>query len=80
MVALLTLFIAYNLFGFNTSPGITNTNVEQVIEQAKPTMQTMEGGGVKLIEGNPRVQSRFSDKLADSFDSRTYHLVGKELD
>jgi len=82
MVALLTLFIAYNLFGFNTSPGITNTNVEQVIEHGKPTTQgemqgAMHGGGVKLIEGNPRIQSRFSDKLADSFDSNTYHLLGK---
>ena len=75
MVALLTLFIAYNLFG-NTnslSTGITNANVEQVIEQTKPTLQ----GGSNLIEGNPHVQTRFSDKMADSFDSHTYHLLGK---
>src|SRR5690348_14788668 len=75
MVALLTVFITYNLFGFHTSaPGITNSNVEQVIEQSKPTVQD---GGVKLIEGGPLHQTRFSDKLADSFDSNTYHLLGK---
>lgn len=76
MVALLTLFITYNLFGFNSSSptNITNSNVEQVIEQAKPTLQ----GGTKLIEGNNMpLQTRFSDKLADSFDSNTYHLLGK---
>lgn len=76
LVALLTLFITYNLFGFNNTPDITNTNVEQVIEQSKPTLQ----GGTKLIEGNVQnipLQTRFSDKLADSFDSNTYHLLGK---
>jgi len=78
MVALLTLFITYNLFGFNgSSPtNITSTNVEQVIEQTRPTLQ----GGTKLIDGNASnkpLQTRFSDQLADSFDSNTYHLLGK---
>ena len=73
LVALLTLFITYNLFGFNTSglPGVTNSNVEQVIEQSKPNI-----GDNKLLEGG-NLQTRFSDKLADSFDSNTYHLLGK---
>lgn len=73
LVALLTLFITYNLFGFNASglPEITNSNVEQVIEQSKPNI-----GNNKLLEGG-NLQTRFSDKLADSFDSNTYHLLGK---
>ena len=77
MVALLTLFITYNLFGFNgsiLSENISNTNVQQIFEQTKPTLQ----GGAQIIKGNNmQLQTRFSDKLADSFDSNTYHLLGK---
>jgi hypothetical protein len=70
LVGLVALFIAYNLFGFG---GNTSDNT---IEQVK----NLEGGnGVKLIEGKPLMHTKFSDKLADSFDSNTYHLIGKNM-
>lgn len=77
LVALLTFFIAYNLFGFNNTGNVVNPAeqvINQVVEAPKPQLQD----GMKMIEGNAtRVQTRFSDKIADSFDSQTYHLLGK---
>ena len=72
LVGLFALFIAYNFFGFSGE----NDTVGEVIEQTK----NIEGGNViKLIEGKPSLNTRFSDKLADSFDSNTYHLIGKNM-
>jgi len=69
LVGLFALFIAYNFFGFSE-------NDSEVIEQTK----NIEGGdGIKLIEGKPSMHTRFSDKMADSFDSNTYHLIGKNM-
>ena len=70
LVGLIALFIAYNLFGSESD------SVGEVINQTK----NIEGGSnIKLIEGKPMMHTRFSDKLADSFDSNTYHLIGKNM-
>ena len=71
MVALLTLFITYNLFGFDNASTNNTMNMEVVMEPAKPLLE----GGNKLI--NQSMQTKFSDRIADSFDSHTYHLLGK---
>ncbi len=70
IVGLLTLFITYGFFcKSENDPSVTS-----VLEQSKGT----QVGGVKLLNGNPLAnKTKISEGLADSFDSNTYHLIGK---
>jgi hypothetical protein len=74
-VGFLTLIIAYGLFGSGN-----NDEVGAVLKQSGDA-QTGGFQNVKLIENNSLRNglngSRIADRLTDSFDSNTYHLVGK---
>jgi|688.fasta_scaffold317908_2 hypothetical protein len=71
IVGVLTLFITYGFFG--SSNVVKNVDsVGEVIDQ------TNQSGGVKLLDSNPLANKRkISERLTDTFDSNTYHLVGK---
>ena len=76
IVGLISLFIGYSLFGF--SNGKKMDEVGEVIENSKPEMDiTGTNGNANLMGGHKHLNTNFSDKLADSFDSNTYHLIGK---
>lgn len=70
IVGALTWFIAYNYFGSSSS----NVTKEANNEESK----IIHDGGVKLIDADPiKNKTNISERLTDSFDSKTFHLVGK---
>lgn len=73
IVGLISLFIGYSLFGF---PGGSKKadEVGEIIKQSNPEIDT---NAANLMGGHKQLNTNFSDKLADSFDSNTYHLIGK---
>lgn len=67
IVGALTWFVAYNYFGNSVLTEITNVESKNI-----------QQGGLKLIEADPiKNKTNISDRLTDSFDSKTFHLVGK---
>lgn len=72
MVALLTLFVSYNLFG--NGDGIL-PSTQEIVANSLP--KDLNGQNGPNLQGGKMIQNRFSDKLAESFDSHTYHLLGK---
>lgn len=85
----LTFIIAYSMFGF----GNRTDEVGHVLQQSGEPNQIgrsqsggfqsggLQSGGfqtVKLIDNKSILgKSRMSDRLTESFDSNTYHLIGK---
>lgn len=66
VVAVITWFITNNLFKKN-----------KVNEITKP-LNEIQSGGIKLLETNPIINKiKISERLTDSFDSNTFHLIGK---
>lgn len=65
IVGLLTLFITYNLFGFDNGEKSVENNITGEIKQ---------DGGANLIELG---KNKLSEGLTDTFGSNTYHLVSK---
>lgn len=73
IIGLMTLFITYCLFGFN---GKKSDSVGDILEKGN-TVQT-GGNSVQILEPNSAlIKTRLSDRMTDSFDSNTFHLVGK---
>lgn len=70
IVGIMTLFIAYSLFGF---PKTSVDEVGQVIDTTKPNLIEKP----MTLTGGHKMNTTFSDKMADSYDSNTYHLIGK---
>lgn len=68
IVGLLTLFITYNLFGFNNGEKLVENNTIDEINKIK------QDGGSNLIELG---KNQLSDGLTDTFGSNTYHIVSK---
>ena len=75
IVGLVSLFIGYSMFGFNNSK-VKPDEVGEVLQNSnKPS--NLEESAANLMGGVSKLGTNFSDKLADSFDSNTYHLIGK---
>ena len=73
IVGLISLFIGYSLFGF---PGGAKVDeVGEVIENSKLAVE--DSNAANLMGGHRHINTNFSDRMADSFDSNTYHLIGK---
>lgn len=67
-VGVLTWFVIYSFFSNKTSGDI----------QPIQTIEAQTGGVIKLIENNPtNIKTKISERLTDTFDSQTYHLIGK---
>ena len=76
IVGLISLFIGYSLFGF--SGGVKVDEVGEVIVNSKLGAEELVGSNTaNLMGGHKQFSTNFSDKMADSFDSNTYHLIGK---
>jgi len=71
IVGLLTLFITYNMFGFDNKEHSTGTTI---IEEIKEIKEIKQGGGSNLIELG---KNKLSEGMTDTFGSNTYHLVSK---
>jgi len=71
IVGIMALFIGYSLFGFSKKSSMDE--VGQVIETANPRLVEKPSD----LVGGHKMNTNFSDKFADSFDSNTYHLIGK---
>ncbi|QKF93893.1 hypothetical protein QKU48_gp0435 [Fadolivirus algeromassiliense] len=73
VVGLITLIVAYGLFGFSSK----NDDVGKVLQQTNE-LPSIENQNMRLVEKkNFLNRSRLSERVTDSFDSNTYHLVGK---
>ena len=70
IVGLMTLVIGYGFFGFKTN-GADDVGV--VIENGN-VVEHNGGASVSLLGGKP---GRMVERMTDSFDSNTFHLVGK---
>lgn len=76
IVGLISLFIGYSLFGFQG--GVKKVDeVGEAIENSKPGAEEVVSNTANLMGGHRRLNTNFSDRMADSFDSNTYHLIGK---
>jgi len=77
IVGILTLFITYSFFGFSGSSVSSGDAVGEVIEQSK-VCKLVGGGTANLLGGGNSGGTRVaSDGMTDTFNSNTYHLVGK---
>jgi hypothetical protein len=63
IVGLIVLFITYNYFGLSNKEIISDKN---------------QIAGVQIIDANPiKNKMNMSDRFTDTFDSKTYRLIGK---
>ena len=67
IVGVVTFFVAYGLFGFGNKDVVGGIIEQSKIQPSQP---------VKLLE-NQSLVGKIKGTVIESFDSNTYHLVGK---